>query len=93
MLSLHAPFELYTLKKLRDRVYSGENKRPLIPDDWPSSIRRLLEHGWSPDWDIRPTMKEVETSLRKECVRARGGNENGLEHKRRRSTHVYPGKK
>ena len=93
MLSLRPPFELYTLKKLKEHVYGGEQKRPFVPDTWSPFIQRLLQRGWSSELEVRPSMKEIETSLRKECVRARGGNESGLEHKRRRSTHVYPGKK
>lgn len=97
MMALKPPFELYTLKLLQQRVYdkdgNGEQKRPFVPDDWPHVMKDLLEAGWSADISHRPTMAKVQTKLRKECVRVRDGDESGLEHNRRRSTHVYQAKK
>jgi len=88
MLSLTLPFELYTLSKLKQRVYGKEQKRPFLQEGWPGAIQQLLEEGWAADPKQRPTMVQVETRMRKECIQLRGSAQ-GLEHKRRRSTHVY----
>lgn len=89
MLALKQPFEMYTIKMLKERVYGKEQKRPFVPESWSLSVRRLLESGWSAEIHERLTMEDMEKSLRKECVKARGGDDSGLEHKRRRSTHIY----
>ena len=92
MLALKTPFECYTLKLLKTRVWGSEEKRPQIDEHWPTKIKLLLKKGWSPDWTNRFNMDQVEGILREECVRVRDGNEDGLEHQRRRSTFVFRGK-
>ena len=91
MYSGKEPFELYTMKKLRERVWSGEHKRPFVPEDWPVPIKSLLRRSWSKNIKERPSFAQITKILRNECVRVRGGNDSGLEHSRRRSTFVFRG--
>jgi hypothetical protein len=93
MLALATPFECYTVKKLKERVWGGIEYRPMINESWSASVKLLLKRGWSGDLRDRFTMSQVEEILRKECVRIRDGNESGLEHQRRRSTFVFRGSK
>lgn len=89
ILSLKRPFELYTIKLLKKRVYGEECKRPFVQESWTAPIKRLLKRGWANNPEERYTMKQVEEILRKESVRVRDGIEDGLEHQRRRSTFVF----
>lgn len=93
MLALTTPFEVYTVKRLKERVWSSMEKRPLVGDSWPTSIKLLLKRGWANDVSNRFTMAQVEGTLKKECIRLRDGDSNGLEHQRRRSTFVFRGSK
>jgi len=89
MLSLKTPFEVYTMRTLRKRVWNGEQKRPFINQDWPEPVKNLLERSWNKEIKTRPTFSAITETLRKQCVEAREGNEEGLEHSRRRSTSIF----
>ena len=89
MLSTRTPFEVCTMKILKTRVWNGEHKRPFVDSSWPEPVRELLQNSWSKEIRTRPTFEQITDTLRKECVKARGGNDEGLEHIRRRSTFVY----
>ena len=89
MLALKVPYELYTPKTLREKVYNGPHKRPLVDESWPNMIKLCLKRSWDKNIHERNTMTQVSAILRKECVRIRDGNEDGLEHYRRRSTFVF----
>lgn len=91
MESLKTPFELFTMKSLRSRVWNGENKRPHVVETWPVPIKNLLRRAWSKQIGERPRFVQITKILRNECVRIRNGNEDGLEHSRRRSTFVFRG--
>lgn len=91
MYALKTPFELYTMKSLKSRVWAGEMKRPAVDAGWPVPIKNLLKRAWSHDLRQRPCFSHVSKILRAECVRVRDGNEDGLEHNRRRSTFVFRG--
>jgi serine/threonine protein kinase len=93
MFGCKVPFELYTMKSLKAKVWNDPHKRPFIQEAWPDSIRMLLERAWSHDISERPNMTEITKILRNECVRCRGGDDSGLEHGRRRSTFVFRGAK
>lgn len=93
MYSCKTPFELYGMKSLKNRVWSGENKRPFVQEDWPVPIKSLLRRSWSIEIKERPTFNQIYKILRNECVRVRDGNDDGLEHSRRRSTFVFRGAK
>ena len=82
------PFELYTMKSLKAKVWEG-GKRPGINDSWPVSMKLLLKRSWDENPDNRNSMSQIVGMLRKECVRCRGGDDAGLEHQRRRSTFVF----
>ena len=91
MLSTRTPFELYTIKSLKAKVWAGENKRPPVPDEVSVPIKTLIRRAWAADPNERPTMSNIYQILRKECVRVRHGDASGLEHARRRSTFVFRG--
>lgn len=91
MYACKTPFELYGMKSLRTRVWTGELKRPFVQDCWPAPVKSFLKHAWSQDPKERPTFQNVYKMLKDECVRLRGGDESGLEHSRRRSTFVFTG--
>ena len=83
------PYELYTPKSMRAKVYNGVHKRPPIDDSWHNSIKICLKRSWDKDLHRRNTMTQIKNILRKECVSIRNGDETGLEHSRRRSTFVF----
>ena len=89
MLALKTPFDVYRMGKLRKIVWNGEQKRPFIDPDWPEPIKNLLERSWKKEIKTRPTFEEITGILRNQCVEAREGNEEGLEHSKRRSTFVF----
>jgi serine/threonine protein kinase len=89
--ALKTPFELYGMKSMKSRVWSGELKRPFVDAAWPVPIKSLLKRAWSRDLSKRPGFPQISKILRAECVRVRDGNEDGLEHSRRRSTFVFRG--
>ena len=80
------------MKSLRTRVWGKEKKRPYIQPHWPAAIKDLLEKSWDEDIKVRPTFQQIYKILREQCVGARDGDEEGLEHVRRRSTFVFTSK-
>jgi serine/threonine protein kinase len=78
MYGCKVPFELYTMKSLKAKVWNDPHKRPFIQQAWSDSIRTLLEQAWSHDISKRPTMAEITKILRNECVSCRGGDDSGL---------------
>jgi serine/threonine protein kinase len=89
MMALKRPYLLYTPKSLREHVYNGEHKRPVVAVTWPNAIKICLKRSWGADLHQRNSMEQVTAILRKECVAIRQGDESGLEHSRRRSTFVF----
>lgn len=89
IMALKRPYEFYTPKSLREKVYNGAHKRPPVDDSWHNSIKICLKRSWDQDLHVRSTMSQITTILRKECVSVRNGDETGLEHNRRRSTFVF----
>jgi hypothetical protein len=92
MLALERPFHAYLIKDIRERVHNGVS-RPKIDESWPRFIQLLLKKCWAKDWTERYHFPEIVDILRKEVVKARKGDESGLEHQRRRSTFVFRPKK
>ena len=91
MLALATPYEVYTVKKLKERVWSTMEKRPQIDEAWSAKIKLLLKRGWANDISSRFEMAQVEEILKNECIRIRNGDSAGLEHQKRRSTFVFRG--
>ena len=89
MLSLKIPFEVYTMRKFRERVWNGEKKRPFIDPDWPEPVKDLLERSWTEEIRTRPPFCEITEILQNQIVQERGGDEEGLDHSERRSTFIY----
>lgn len=59
-------WEIFTLERphessIPDASVFGE--RPKIPKEWPSSLKRILERGWSDDLETRPSMLEFRLVL------------------------------
>lgn len=79
------------MKSLKNRVWGSEHKRPFVQEAWPVPIKTLLRRAWNHDINERPAFSAITKILRSECVRVRDGNEDGLEHTRRRSTFVFRG--
>ena len=63
----------------------------MVGENWPVPIKTLLRRSWSKEIGERPSFSQISKILRAECVRIRDGNEDGLEHSRRRSTFVFRG--
>lgn len=89
MLALKLPYELYTPRSIREKVYNGPCKRPPVDVTWRNSMKILLKRAWDPVLQQRSTMAHVCSILRKEAADARGGEDSGLENLRRRSTYVF----
>jgi serine/threonine protein kinase len=89
MLSCEEPFSLYAPRQLRDSVYNKPHKRPHIESDWPEAVQQLLPQMWAASLHDRLTMKAVQSALKDEVVRCRGGKDVDLDFERRRSTFVF----
>jgi serine/threonine protein kinase len=90
MMSLQTPFECFTLNKLHERVWAGkEQKRPFINVSWSVPLQLCLKRSWTADVKTRYSMSQVAGILKKELMVIRGGDDQGLEHLRRRSTFVF----
>mmetsp|Transcript_745 Transcript_745/g.969 ORF Transcript_745/g.969 Transcript_745/m.969 type:complete len:357 (+) Transcript_745:361-1431(+) len=89
MMSCEEPFTQYNMRLIREKVWTGQHKRPPVDEEWPVPIKLLLKRSWSEDLFSRNTIASICQILRKECVRLRDGDDSGLEHMRRRSTHVF----
>lgn len=77
MLALQSPFEVYTMTKMKERVWGNEQKRPFINEAWTLPIKLLLRKGWTSIVNDRLSMKQVEEILQEECIRI-GGNADDL---------------
>merc|ERR1712137_416939 len=71
----------------KESVVKGGD-RPAVDSTWPEGVQKLLHSAWDTDMFKRPSMKEIQMSLRREIAILRDGDTSGLEHKRRRSTFV-----
>lgn len=92
VLALKIPFELYSMKGFKERVWQGPHKRPPLDPTWPEAVHLVLTRGWSPDPSERQPMVTVAEILRKEVIRCRedADDEWGLNiYTERRSTHVF----
>jgi serine/threonine protein kinase len=89
MMSLKIPFELYTPRLLREKVYNGLHRRPPIDETWSQPIKICLKRSWAEDFKLRLTISQITAILKTECISAREGDDSGLEHLRRRSTFVF----
>lgn len=92
ILTCKKPFAKISMDQLMTNVWDGAKYRPqLEANKWSSGILDLLTKAWSPNMSLRPTMKEIETTLRLQVVEGCGKEaEEGkrLSHQTRRSTYV-----
>lgn len=65
----------------------GPKMRPPISKKMSSTIKTLLEKGWSGNYKERPSASEFEDSMRKECVAF--NQELGVNPGGRRSTYIF----
>lgn len=96
MLSTKLPYDEYTMTALEDKVWNGAMERPVIDDihcgGASETIQNMLREMWTPNFRDRPDFATVTELLRNELVQLRKGNDEGLEHTKRRSTFVFDGK-
>lgn len=92
MLSLSKPYDGFNRNMHAEMVVS-QGIRPSIPMSWPFELRNMVERSWSADISQRPSMEQCYNILRRLVIELRGGNEEGLNHSRRRSTFIMPAKK
>lgn len=92
MLALETPFASYLPRQIREQVHNG-SKRPAINKDWDECFKDLLEKNWSADWKKRYKFNQVTEIFRKYIVSLHDGDDSGLDHGRRRSTHIFHGTK
>ena len=59
ILTVREPFEQYTMKSLREKVYEEPHKRPPIEESIEITFKPLLKASWSKNLHRRPSMKEV----------------------------------
>jgi serine/threonine protein kinase len=64
--------------------------RPRLPSGGsvPKTCNAIMEGGWSPRLQDRPSMHTITGMLRRELLTLRHGDDTGLEHKRR-STFIF----
>lgn len=62
--------------------------RPPMRHSWSRNLRGLLQCGWAHDHTKRWTAEQCNDILRNELVSMRHGDDEGLDHVRRRSTYV-----
>jgi len=89
MLVFEEPYAAYTPKSMRENVYNGRCSRPKVDPNWSHRVKTVLKRSWCPDPLTRISMEQVTQHLHEEAASARDGNEEGLEHFRRRSTFVF----
>mmetsp|Transcript_24069 Transcript_24069/g.37107 ORF Transcript_24069/g.37107 Transcript_24069/m.37107 type:complete len:441 (+) Transcript_24069:140-1462(+) len=88
LMSLETPFQGFNVRLQNEQVIKG-GTRPKTNKDWPTSVRNLMQRGWSEDIVRRPSMEAATKILKDLLVNLREGNEAGLEHMQRRSTYVF----
>ena len=89
ILALRQPFS--EIEGEENFVHSviKRGSRPSIKSSWPSSLKNILEAGWSEDINSRINMAGIKQLVRTELLLLRSGDETGLDHERRRSTFVF----
>lgn len=65
-----------------------EKERPVIRHSLSRNLRDLLQRGWAHDHTQRLTAEQCNDILRNELISMRHGDDEGLDHVRRRSTYV-----
>jgi serine/threonine protein kinase len=92
MLSLERAYA--TVGRTKDafmtKVYK-EKIRPPIRHSWTKNVREILTKGWEHDHKQRLTAEQCNEMLRNELISMRHGDDEGLDHTRRRSTFVLEG--
>jgi serine/threonine protein kinase len=60
MLQLDIPYEFdYDVLRSKVLVHGPHGCRPKMNMKWSPTIRSLLSHGWSFDYSVRPSMKQI----------------------------------
>ena len=84
MLALQPPFELYTFKSFKQKVWQSPHKRPYIQESWPGPIRLLLRRGWNAIPTERPTMSQISDILGSQVDLCLQQEEDGYHNRRHR---------
>jgi serine/threonine protein kinase len=89
MLALKTPYEKNNSTMMFEEVYNGAHTRPYVPNLWSLPIQICLKRCFSKNPKERFKMDQVVEVLKREVVRVRSGDDSGLEHNTRRSTHIF----
>lgn len=73
------PFMLYRMKDMKERVWSGELKRPEVKGDWSLNIVKLLKASWSHDATKRPSFQQIYKVLEEQCTQSIDEYDTGVE--------------
>uniref|UniRef100_A0A6U2AG01 Protein kinase domain-containing protein n=1 Tax=Pseudictyota dubia TaxID=2749911 RepID=A0A6U2AG01_9STRA len=87
MISLQKPYDGFSKRKHADLVVRGD-LRPDVPRSWPVPLRILIKRSWSREIRDRPSVESAYRAIRDLITKMRNGDDAGLEHAKRRSTHV-----
>ena len=87
IMSLSKPYIGFNKYMFTEIVVHGGG-RPSMSNSWPLPLRNLISRCWSKDMKERPSANECYLTLRGIITKMRKGDDTGLEHRRRRSTHV-----
>lgn len=88
-ISMHSKLVVYGTT--RPPMRNAKNKTKYTSTClWSEGLRTLIESGWQIDFSQRPSMDSFYRRLQRDVVVIRDGDDSGLNHRRRRSTHVMP---
>jgi serine/threonine protein kinase len=75
--------------QMRTKVFR-KGTRPRLPSgSFSKTCNAIMEGGWSPRLQDRPSMYTINGMLRRELLTLRHGDDTGMDHQRRRSTFVF----
>ncbi|CAB9504474.1 Probable LIM domain-containing serine/threonine-protein kinase DDB [Seminavis robusta] len=89
MLSLQRAYmDVGVSQALFMRSVFAERMRPPLRHSWSRNLQELFKGGWAHDPRERLTAEKCNEMLRNELVAMRHGDDEGLDHVRRRSTYI-----
>jgi hypothetical protein len=89
MLALRQPFSKIVGEEAFVEKVVKNNARPPLKKTWRATLKTVISDCWSQDMKDRMTMAQVRQQLQDELLRLRQGDDSGLDHQLRRSTHIF----
>lgn len=86
MMTFKKPYRNCNIRSLHTEIWSGPEERPQLTDDWEISLKLMLSKAWSSSIAKRPSMREIESTLRDEILRCNRRAYVRMSHAQRRST-------